>query len=125
MSRPRRDEHRLLTAAELELMQVLWEHPGSVQEVLEALAGPPRAYTTVATLLKILEDKAFVRSEKDGRKLVYAPVIARDDYQGTAVGDVVSRLFGGDAPALVRTLVRREQLSPADLAAIRALLEGE
>lgn len=121
---------RLLTAAELELMHALWTcadaGPRSVSEVMDLLlrGGPPRAYTTVATLLKILEDKGFARSALVGRKLLYEAAVARPDYEDTAVRDVVQRVFSGDASALVRTLVATESLTEADRAVLRALLEA-
>jgi predicted transcriptional regulator len=125
MARPRRFEVRiLLTAAELELMQVLWRAPGTVQEVLDGLSGPPRAYTTVATLLKILEDKGFAKSEREGRSFVYSAAVPRDRYEATAVNDVVTRVFSGDATALVRTLVADDRLTDEDLATLRKLLGG-
>lgn len=120
---------RLLTAAELELMHALWTcadaGPRSVSEVMDLLlrGGPPRAYTTVATLLKILEDKGFARSTLVGRKLLYEAAVARPDYEDTAVRDVVQRVFSGDAAALVRTLVATESLTEADRAVLRALLD--
>lgn len=122
---------RLLTAAELELMHALWTcaeaGPRSVSEVMDLLTqfrgGPPRAYTTVATLLKILEDKGFARSTLVGRKLLYEAAVDRPDYEDTAVRDVVQRVFSGDAAALVRTLVATESLTEADRAVLRALLD--
>ena len=118
------NDPRLLTAAELELMHALWTHEGAatVGEVIEQLAGPARAYTTIATLLKILEDKGFARSTLSGRKLVYEAAVERPAYEDTAVRDVVQRVFSGNATALVRTLVATEALSEADRAMIRALL---
>lgn len=117
-------ETRLLTAAELELMHVLWARgEATVQEVLDGLSGERRAYTTVATLLKILEDKGFATSVKDGRRLSYRPAVDRAAYEATAVRDVVSRVFSGDAGALVRTLVSAESLTPEQRAALAALLD--
>ncbi len=114
---------RLLTAAELELMHVLWERgPSTVAEVIEGLQGPARAYTTVATLLKILDDKGFARTEREGRRLVYAPVVIRGEYEATAVRDVVQRVFSGDAAALVRALVDTEPLDDATRAELALLL---
>jgi len=114
---------RLLTAAELELMHVLWERgPSTVAEVIEGLLGPARAYTTVATLMKILDDKGFARVERDGRRLVYAPVVVRGEYEATAVRDVVQRVFSGDAAALVRALVDTEPLDDATRAELALLL---
>lgn len=113
---------RLLTAAELELMQVLWaaDHPLAVQEVLDRLPG--RAYTTIATLLKILEDKGFATTQREGRKLVYAPHVQRPEYEGTALRDIVHRVFSGDAAALVRTLVQGETLTDYERTMLRHLL---
>ncbi len=120
------EDLRLLTAAELELMHVLWDlDEATVQQVLDGLKGAKRAYTTVATLLKILDDKGFVTAQKDGRKLTYRPTVGRPAYEATAVRDVVERVFAGDAGALVRTLVEHERLRPEDLRALRALLEEE
>ncbi|MDP2306253.1 MAG: BlaI/MecI/CopY family transcriptional regulator [Pseudomonadota bacterium] len=119
------DDLRLLTAAELELMHVLWTlGEATVQQVLDGLQGA-RAYTTVATLLKILDDKGFAAVQKDGRKLAYRPAVDRPAYEATAVRDVVERVFAGDAGALVRTLVEHERLRPEDLQALRALLEDK
>lgn len=113
---------RLLTAAELELMQVLWAaaHPLTVQQVCDALPG--RAYTTIATLLKILEDKGFATTQREGRKLVYAPFVQRPEYEGVAVRDIVHRVFSGDAAALVRTLVQGEELTLYERRMLQQLL---
>lgn len=117
---------RLLTAAELELMHALWAHGAcTVGEVQAALGGPPRAYTTVATLLKILEAKGFATTERDGRRLVYAAAVARPTYEATAVRDVVQRVFAGDAAALVRALVEAEELDEAARAELARLLRPE
>lgn len=116
------NDPRILTAAELELMHVLWDHGAStVQEVHTALSGP-RAYTTVATLLKILEDKGFAHTERDGRRLVYAAAVTRPAYEATAVRDVVQRVFAGDAGALARTLVQGEQMTEQEREILRKLL---
>jgi predicted transcriptional regulator len=113
---------KLLTPAELEIMGVLWDAPSSVNDVMAALPDG-RAYTTVATLLRILEQKGFAVSHKDGRRHVFIAAVRREDYERTSVRDLVTRLFRGDAGALARHLV--EPLDDAERAAIRKLLEGE
>jgi predicted transcriptional regulator len=97
----------LLTEVELELMNLLWElGEGTVNDVLEKLS-PTRvlAYTSVATILRILEQKGVVASEKVGRGHVYRPLIPRQVYKVRAVKDVVGRVFGGDGLGLVRALI--------------------
>lgn len=119
---------RLLTDAELELMHVLWDRgPSTAREVLEALSdrrAETRAYTTVATILNILRDKGFVRSDKAGRAFVFAPLTSREAYEATNLRHVVQEVFRGDAASLVRTLVTAEGLDPDELAEIRRLVEG-
>lgn len=111
---------RMMTDTELELMQVLWENGTcTVREVQEHL-GPDRAYTTVATLMRILEEKGFAASEKDGRALRYAPLVAREQYARRGVRSLVERLFGGNRASLVRALV--DDVSAEELAELEAVL---
>ena len=118
---------RLLTDAELAHMRALWDvGEGGVREVQAAL--PPgeadRAYTTTASILKILENKGFARSRRQGRALRWSAAVARDAYQATSVRHVVDTVFEGDALGLLRQLVQAEALGADELAAMRALVEG-
>ena len=113
---------RLLTEAELELMQVLWSRgPSTVREVMTALPDS-RAYTTISTILRILDDKGFATSEKVGRAFRYAPAVDREVYQARNVRHVVDAVFEGDAVALVRRLVAAEDLGQDELSALKALV---
>lgn len=124
MGRPPLDpDTRLLTPAELEIMHVLWAlGRGSISDVQERL-GKDRAYTTISTLLRILEQKGFITSHKDGRVLVYAPQTPRPEVEAATIKDMVQRLFDGNPAALVRRLLATETVRPEDRAAIRKLLE--
>lgn len=121
--KPRRPD-KLLTEVELELMTILWQlGGGTVSEVIEQLpAARPLAYTSVSTILRILEQKGVLAAEKVGRGHRYVPVVARDEYQTFALRDVVGRVFGGQPLDLVRRLVDAENLKPEELAELRALL---
>ena len=115
---------RLLTEVELELMTLLWQMGGGT--VNDVLARLPReralAYTSVSTMLRILEQKGVVRAEKIGRGHRYQPLIARDEYQRLALTDVLGRVFDGEPVALVRQLVDAAALDDKDIAALKALL---
>jgi predicted transcriptional regulator len=119
-------KHGLLTEVELELMTILWRlEEGSVAEVREALpAGRRLAYTSVSTVLRILEKKGLVRARKAGRGHVYAPTIEKERYEARALDHVIGRVFQGAPVALVRRLVESETVSAAELEEIRALLRG-
>ncbi len=113
----------MLTPAELEIMTALWDvGEATVREVQERLEGE-RAYTTVSTLVRILEQKGFVKSRKDGRRHLYRPATARGAYQKATVRDVLRRVFRGDAGELLRSLVSTGDVSAEDLADLRALVK--
>ena len=114
-----------LTEVELELMNILWRlDGGTVNDVLAALPPErPLAYTSVSTILRILEQKGVLGSEKVGRGHRYLPLVPKQDYEAFALEQVMGKVFDGQPVALVRRLVDGGQLSRADLAALQALLE--
>jgi predicted transcriptional regulator len=116
---------RLLTEVELELMTILWRlGEGTVNDVLEGLAPErPLAYTSVSTILRILEKKRFLKTRKQGRGHVYIPLVAKGAYEARSLDDLIDRVFDGTPSALMRRLVESERLSPRDLAAARDLLK--
>ncbi len=110
--------------SELEILLALWDHgPATVRDLLDRLPGPDRAYTTVQTLLNRLEAKGCVATRKDGRALVYTPTVERDDLLTAELAEVATRVTGGRASPLVLNLVEQGNLSPDDIAALRALLD--
>jgi predicted transcriptional regulator len=106
-------------------MNILWRlEGGTVNDVLAALPSDrPLAYTSVSTILRILEQKGVLESEKVGRGHRYLPLVAKQDYEAFALEQVMGKVFDGQPVALVRRLVDGGQLSRADLAALQELLE--
>lgn len=114
---------KTLTKAELRVMEVLWERrSGTVADVAAALQSPPLAYTTVLTMLRILEQKGIVRHKADGRAHVYYPCIERDDAASSAVGDVLRSFFANSKTALAVRLMAEEKPNADELASIKALI---
>lgn len=114
-----------LTEVELEFMTELWAlGSGSVRDVLARLA-PERnlAYTSAATILRIMEQKEFVVSEKQGKTFVYKPALAKDTYQTKTLRDLSDKLFDGTPATLVARLVDDQGMSEEALTEIRALLD--
>jgi BlaI family penicillinase repressor len=119
---PRRS--RLPTAAELEILGVLWARgPSTVREVLQAMAARRDAgYTTVLKLLQIMHAKGLVSREKSSRTHVYAAAEPPERTQRRLVDDLAERAFGGSAARLALRALAGEPSSTRDLAAIRAFL---
>jgi len=112
-----------LTPLELEIMHVLWaEGPANVQTVQQHLARE-LAYTTVQTMLNILQRKGKVRRTLKDRAYLYKPVVSRSQVVGQHMSDIVDRLFGGSAESLVMSLVETKHLTPKKLARLQKLLE--
>lgn len=114
---------KLLTDAELELMQLLWRHgPLTAREALAHLPDEP-AYTTVSTFFRILVEKGFATPSKRGRAHVYSPCLSRSEYQVRKLEHVVNGLFDGSPLDLVRQLVRRQELSADEVAELKAFVD--
>lgn len=110
-----------LTEGELRLMNVLWKiGPATVGQVIDALpANPPVAYSTVLTLLRILENKGYLRHTKQARAFVYQPIIGSKEASTKAIHHLVSRFFGGSTGQLVLKLLDERQIDAAELKRIK------
>lgn len=91
-------------------------------DVVAALPPPALAYTTVLTMLRILEQKGIVKRKPDGRAHVYYPCIERDDAATSAVGDVLRSFFANSKTALAVRLMSEERPSDEELASIKELI---
>lgn len=121
---PKRKTSRQLTRLELKIMQVLWvTGPATVQSVQEKLAGESLAYTTVQTMLNVLQRKGKVKRRLCGKAYEYYPVLTRDKAVREAIGDMVDRVFGGSVEALLMTLVKTRQLDGAKLTKLQQLVD--
>ena len=116
-----------LTPLELELMKVLWElGSGTVQAVLDALPGPEKpAYTTVQTMLNILQTKGKVKRTLKERAYVYKPAVTRMQAVNATMRDLIDRMFGGSAEELVMGLLETKHLTPEKLAALQRKLDSQ
>lgn len=115
----------MLTDAELEIMQVVWElGTGTVRQVHEHLnQRRTLAYTTVMTMMGILEDKGHLTRTKQGRAYLYRPVRPKSQVIAGMVDDFVGKVFEGSARPLVLSLVKDRKLSKKDIEEIARLIE--
>ncbi len=115
---------KLLTEVELELMTILWSlGEGSVADVIEQLPkNRELAYTSVSTILRILEQKEVLKTRKEGRGHVYVPELKKSDYESKTVRHVVDNVFNGTPVALVRQLLGSVKLNENEMEEIKRLV---
>jgi BlaI family penicillinase repressor len=113
------------TAAELEILHVLWTRgPSTVREVHDELnAERPTGYTTTLKLLQIMADKDLVRRDEKQRAHIYQARIPREQTQSRLVRNLVDKAFAGSASRLVMHALASKRASAAELAEIRRVLD--
>ena len=114
-----------ISEAEHAVMEALWDRsPLTATEVCdEVCRSRDWSLATVKTLLSRLVAKEAIRTEPDGRRFLYSPLIERSAYVGGESRRLVDRLFGGKAATLFANLAEQEALSEDDLAEIEDLLK--
>lgn len=114
-----------ISEAELAVMEALWQrNPITASEVCDSVCEKRQwSLATVKTLLSRLVAKKAISTSPDGRRFLYAPLIARADYVGGESRRLVDRLFGGRAAPLFAHLAESEALSDDDLAEMEVLLK--
>ena len=112
-----RPKSRTLTEQELEIMKVVWElQTATVRDVYEALLRRRKiAYTTVMTMMNILEEKGYLKKRAEDKAHVYRPAQAKAKVIRAMVKEFVERVFNGSAEPLLVHLVKDRHLSPEEL----------
>ncbi len=114
MARPR---HKHPTPAELEVLQIIWEHgPCTVREVMNLLKTKrPRAYTSIMSLMNVMAEKGLLNQKPKGRAFVYSAKVSRDKTQSSMLSDLLDRAFDGSANALVAHLLQQAEPNSEEL----------
>lgn len=124
MARPKAKE---LTERELEVMQVFWDRGESTAaDVREALAelGRDLAYTTVATLVRILLEKDFLTQTRTERPFRFVPARTYEEVSGSLLGDMVQKVFAGSRMNLLIRLFEQKKLTPAEQTRLEEILNS-
>jgi BlaI family transcriptional regulator, penicillinase repressor len=120
-----RQKSPALTDAESQVMSVLWRaSQASVSEVMGALSGTRAvSYSTVQTILRILETKGYVAHVKVARAFVYRPVVDERQARRRALRHLVTRLFEGSPTLLVLNVLEDEEIDPVEREQLKKLIE--
>ncbi len=114
------------TELELEILKILWKQGSlSGREVRDALATRSRdlAYTSVMTVMGIMEDKGYLRRKKQGNGYIYSARITENSTKKKMMGDMVKRLFSGSAAAAMVNLLESSEVSTEELEQLRKLIQ--
>jgi BlaI family penicillinase repressor len=117
-----------LTERELEVMHVFWKHgEATAAEARDRLAstGLDRTYTTIANLVRAIEDKGFLHQVNDQRPFVYRPARTYEEVTGRLLGDLIERVFRGSRSQLLYRLVEQRKLTAEERAVLGKILEEQ
>lgn len=117
------EAHRL-GDLQLAIMHILWQQgEATVAEVHAAIESERGlALTTIATMLRKMEDKGVVDHRTEGRQFIYRPLVREHEVKRTMLGELKERLFLGDSAAMVSHLLREEEISGDELSELKKLI---
>ena len=120
------DKIKTLTKAEEQIMQILWNlKEGVVKDVVDGFEEPKPAYTTVATVLTVLEKKGFVTRKKVGNVNLFLPEISKKEYTGFQFKSLLIDYFSGSFPKMATFFAKENNLGIKDLEEILKATEQE
>ena len=116
-----------LTKAELEIMQVIWKIGSEfvIRDVHELLPDPKPAYSTVSTIVRILDTKGFLSHKTYGHSNVYRAAVSKDDYTESFMHGVLNSFFGGSVSGLVSYFSSRKSISVQETDEILKILNDD
>ncbi len=116
----------ILTRQELQIMKVIWSlGTATVKDVCDSMSQTKAvAYTTILTLMGILEEKGALTHTRSGRAFLFRPVLSRRQATRNQMRDVIARFFDGNPERLMGDVLENEALDPDQLESVRILLDS-
>ncbi len=114
-----------LAKREEQIMNVFWQlEKAFIKEVIPALPDPKPHYNSVATMVKILEDKGFLAHEAVGNIFQYYPIVSKDEYNKHAIKDIVKQYFNDSYPSMLAYFAKEQKVSEEELKEIVKLIKS-
>lgn len=116
----------ILTRQELQIMKVIWSlGTATVKDVCDIMSQTKAvAYTTILTLMGILEEKGALTHSRSGRAFLFRPILSRRQATRNQMRDVIARFFDGNPERLMGDVLENEALDPDQLESVRTLLDS-
>jgi predicted transcriptional regulator len=117
----------ILTRQELQIMKVVWDKgAATVKEVCDAMSQRKvTAYTTILTLMGILEEKGALVHTRSGRAYVYKPLLSREQATRNQIHDVLTRFFDGNPEKMIESVLETGLTDPEQLGSVKSLVESK
>ncbi len=113
-----------LTKAEEEIMLYIWEAARcTVSDILAQMPEPKPPHSTISSVVRILEKKGYVGHKAYGKTYEYFPLIPKEEYGTRSLGALLRDYFDGSVTRLVSQLTEAEQLSEAEIAELKKMLD--
>ena len=115
-----------LTQAEETVLKILWDKEKAfIKEIIEDMPGKKPAYSTVSTIVRILEGKGYVSHESFGKSHRYYPLIKREEYTKSVITNLMDNYFGGSLKNIISFMSKSNKLSVAELDEILSELKDK
>ncbi|MFK8104655.1 MAG: BlaI/MecI/CopY family transcriptional regulator [Saprospiraceae bacterium] len=115
-----------LTKAEEEIMQIVWRlGPCTVSQIIEDMGEPKPPHSSISSIVRILEKKAFVDHKAYGRTYEYFPKVSKEEYSKRTINQLVTDYFEGSMNRLVSFLVKQKNVNPDELSELLKDLEDK
>jgi len=116
----------ILTRQELQIMKVVWDKgAATVKEVCDAMSQRKvTAYTTILTLMGILEEKGALVHTRSGRAYVYKPLLSREQATRNQIHDILTRFFDGNPEKMIESVLETGLTDPEQLGSVKSLVES-
>ncbi len=115
-----------ITKAQEDILKALWKiKEGAVSDVLDVLPEPKPAYNTVATVIKVLEKKAYVTHKTYGKTHVYFALVSQENYGQHIIKNSIKGLFNGSLNQAVSFFVKENKVSIGELEELKKYIEQE
>jgi len=115
-----------LAKREEEIMQACWKlGKAFIKEIIAELPDPKPHYNSVATMVRILEEKRFLNHETFGNTFQYFPVVSKEEYQNLAFDDIVRKYFNNSYPRMLAYFAKEQKISREELNEILELIQSQ
>lgn len=114
-----------ITHSEENIMRILWDlGEGVVHDIIEKLPEPKPPYTTVSSIVRLLERKGFIDHKAYGKTYVYFPAVTREQYARRSFSDLMKHYFQGSPKNIVSFMIEENTLKPDEIDDLKQLIDS-